>query len=314
MTKSNRVPALVVLVVAISAILPFVWVVPQHHDEDQYGWSAAYFGKKALAGEFAERGTDIWRDPGWDPHSYWGRSMGTRAVLALGLATPWARAPELPYSYGDPTLQGANALLDHDSLIVLRLIATLCAVIGATLIALRFGWVGVISIVVVLALPHNAENFARAWAEGPLLLAFGLVAIAYGSRWFPLVLGVASTVKYTMVGLWPLLLVRSAHRWRSRALAVLTTAATWVLLTPPSWYRGGPALLLTLGSTRVAEYRTGQSSDGGVLFVPARYTWPFELALALVVVGLIARRRSGEGVRSLFRRAAEPEALPAERG
>jgi hypothetical protein len=286
----NLLPTLAVVVVAIGTILPHVWLSPQHPDEDQYAWSAAHYGKKVLAGDFAERGTHVFLDPGWDPSSYWGRSMGTRAILAAGLATPWAHAPELPYSFGDPALQGENAHLERDSLIALRLLATFCAVLGAALIARRLGWVGALAIVLVLLLPHNAENFARAWAEGPLLLAFGLVATAYGSRWFPLVLGAASTVKFTAVGLWPLVLIRSAHHWRSRVLALAVTAATWVVLTPPSWYRGGPALLLSLGSTRVTEYRGGQAADGSLLFLPARYFWPFELGLALVAFALVARR------------------------
>jgi hypothetical protein len=165
---------------------------------------------------------------------------------------------------------------------VLRAVALTCAVLGAGLLALRFGWPGVAAMAVVLVLPGNAEGFARAWAEAPLLLAFGLVAVSYGSRWFPVVLGVASTAKLTAVGLWPLVLLRSAHGWRSRVLALVTTVATWVLLTPPSWYEGGPGLLLTLARARVTEYDAGQSSSGG-LFLPARYLWPFELALALLV-------------------------------
>jgi hypothetical protein len=291
---SKHLPALVVVAVALATILPHVWTSPHHPDEDQYAWSAAHYGKKVIAGDFAEKGTDVFRDPGWDPSSYWGRSMGTRALLALGLATPWAQAPKLPYMYGNPALTGPDARLDRGSLVALRLLAVLCAVVGAGLLAWRFGWVGAAAVALVLAVPHNAENFARAWAEGPLLLAFGLIAAAYGSQWFPFVLGAASTVKFTAVGLWPLVLVRNAHHWRSRLLALVATAATWALLTPPSWYRGGPLLLVSLGSTRVTEYRGGQASDGGVLFLPARYFWPLELGLALVAFALLARRRRAQ--------------------
>jgi hypothetical protein len=286
---ARLLPVLAVLVAATATIVPHVWLSPHHPDEDQYAWSAAHYGKKVLAGDFAEHGTHVFLDPGWDPSSYWGRSMGTRAILATALATPWARAPALPYSFGDPALQGADARLDRDSLVVLRLLASFCAVVGATLIAWRLGWVGALAVMLLLALPHNAENFSRAWAEGPLLLAFGVAAATYGTRWFPLVVGAVSTVKFTAVGLWPLVLVRRAHHWRSRLLALVATAATWVLLTPPSWYRAGPALLLSLGSTRVTEYSGGQSADGG-LFLPARYFWPLELTLALAAFWLVARR------------------------
>jgi hypothetical protein len=289
-------PSLVGAVVALATIVPQVWLSAQHHDEDQYAWSAAYYGKKILHGDFGEKGTDIFRDPGWDPTSYWGRSMGTRGVLAIGLATPWARAPALPYSYREPALQGRAAQLDRSSLVALRLLASLCAVLGAVLIAWRLGWIGALAVLLLLALPHNAENFSRAWAEGPMLLAFGLVAAAYGTRVFPLVLGAVSTVKFTLVGLWPLLLLRAAHHWRSRLLALLVTAATWVVLTPPSWYRGGPLMLLSLGGTRVHEYRGGQAADGSVLFLPARYFWPFELGLALLAFAFLAGRWSVGGL------------------
>lgn len=291
-------PVLAVIVAATATIVPQVWLSPHHPDEDQYAWSAAHYGNKVLAGDFAEHGTHVFLDPGWDPSSYWGRSMGTRAILATALATPWAQAPALPYSFGDPALQGPDARLDRDSLVVLRLLASFCAVVGAALIAWRLGWVGALAVLLLLALPHNSENFSRAWAEGPLLLAFGVAAAAYGSRWFPIVVGAVSTVKFTAVGLWPLVLLRRAHHWRSRLLALAATVATWVLLTPPSWYRAGPALLLSLGSTRVTEYRGGQSADGG-LFLPARYFWPFELALALAAFWLVARRWD---VRALLRR------------
>jgi len=286
----NAAAAAAAAALCLCSVAPFVFLASVNPDADQYAWSAGYYGKKLLAGDFEQRGSDPFLDPGWDPGSYWGRSMGTRAVYALALATPWAHAPKLPYSYVEPTLQGPQTRLDRRSRLVLRTVALTCAVLGAGLLALRFGWPAVAAMAVVLILPGNAEGFARAWAEAPLLLAFGLVAVSYGSRWFPVVLGVASTAKLTAVGLWPLALVRSAHGWRSRVLALLATVATWVLLTPPSWYRGGPGLLVTLADARVAEYGAGQSSSGG-LFLPARYFWPFELALALLLATWAWRRR-----------------------
>jgi len=273
-------------------ILPYVFRASHNPDEDQYAWSAAYFGKKLLAGDFSERGADVFQDPGWNPASYWGRSTGTRGIYMLGLVTPWADAPEAPYSYTDRSFQGPETRLDRGSLVALRLLALLCAVCGAALIALRFGWPGAAAIGVLLVVPQNAENFARAWAGGPLLLAFGLAAITFGSRWFPVVLGAVSTVKLTAIGLWPLLLVRAAHGWRSRLLALAVTVATWAVLTPPSWYRGGPGLLIALAGARVDEYSAGQSADGG-LFLPATYFWPFELGVALAVAVWIANRRRG---------------------
>ena len=53
------------------------------------------------------------------------------------------------------------------------------------------------------ATPRTSQGHGQ---KGPVLLAIGAIAAAYGSRAFPLVLGVASTVKLTVVGLgrsWP---------------------------------------------------------------------------------------------------------------
>jgi len=154
--------------------------------------------------------------------------MGTRALLAIPLATPWVRAPTVPYTYADLSQQGRETRLDTQSLARLRWVCALLAAIGAGLLAYRFRWAGTIAIAIVLLLPRNAENFARAWAEGPVLLAIGAIAAAYGSRAFPLMLGVASTVKFTVVGLWPLLALRSARAWKSRLLALCCTVAVWV--------------------------------------------------------------------------------------
>lgn len=290
MLVRKRAAAAATALVTICLVFPYVLRASHNPDEDQYAWSAAYFGKKVLSADFNRQGTDAFRDPGWSPNSYWGRSMGTRAVYALGVATPLARAPVAPYSYTDRTLQGPETRLDRRSLVSLRLLALLCAVCGAALIALRFGWPGATAIGVLLVVPQNAENFGRAWAGGPLLLAFGLVAISYGSRWFPFVLGAASTVKLTAVGLWPLVLMRAAHGWRSRLVALGATVTTWALLTPPSWYRAGPGLLISLAGARIHEYSAGQSADGGV-FMPARYFWPFELAIALALAVWMSNRR-----------------------
>jgi hypothetical protein len=219
--------------------------------------------------------------------------MGTRAVYAVGLAAPWVEAPAAPYSYVDRRLQGPETRVDRRSLVSLRLLAVLCATVGGALVALRFGWPGALSIGLLVLAPQNDDSLARAWAEGPVLLAFGLIAVAFGSRWFPFVLGAASTAKLTVVGLWPLVLLRRAHGWRSRLLALAATAATWTLLTPPSWYRGGPFMILTLADVHVAEYSTDQSGNGG-LYLPARYFWPFELAILLAVTLVIASRRGRE--------------------
>ena len=72
-----------------------------------------------------------------------------------------------------------------------------------------------------------------------MLLAFGLCAVAWGSRWFPVVLGAVTTTKLTMLGLWPLILWKRSHG-RRRWVAALLLLGSWMLFMPPSWFGGGP--------------------------------------------------------------------------
>lgn len=299
-------PSIVAFALAAVAIVPFAYSAEPNPDEDQYAWSAAYHGRNVLAGRFQGHGTDLFIDPGFDPQSYWGRSMGTRWIYALPLSLPWVSAPAEPFSWVEQARQGPETRLDERSRHVLRLVGALCAALGAALLTWRFGWAGVLAVGAILVIPRNAENFGRAWAEGPLLLAFGLVAAAWGSRAFPIALGAASTVKLTAVGLWPLIAFRRAHGWRYRALALAVAVAVWVLLTPPSWHAYGPGLLFELADARVDEYSGGQASEGDSIFLPSRYLWPFELGLALLLLWAADRHL---GRQRLFR--SRPAGAPS---
>ncbi len=62
----------------------------------------------------------------------------------------------------------------------------------------------------------------------------------------------------------------------------------WSVLTPPSWFMGGPVYLVIQLLYRLSVY-SGQSADiGGPagFFLPTRYLWPFELAILLVLATL----------------------------
>lgn len=254
---------------------------PQHPDEAQYAWSAGYFSGLIERGELA-RGTDQFLDPGWDPESYWGRAMGTRWIYALALQTTGAEAPLTPYSWTEARLQGPGSFASDSTLRTLRWFGAVCAALGAALFALRLGWHAVLAALVVIAFPRGASTWGRSWAEGPLMLGFGLCAVAWGTRWFGVALGVAGTFKLTAVGLWPLALLRRAGGGVNPLLTAAVTAAVWTALTPPSWFAGGPLDLLHMIEARADEFR-GQSEDG--LFIPFRYVWP------LVFLGTIALSR-----------------------
>jgi hypothetical protein len=88
--------------------------------------------------------------------------MGTRAVYALGLTTLWAHAPDFSYARGD-IAPGPVIRLDHGSLVGLRLLVALCAVLGAGRIGLRFGWPLERAVALVAC-----ASLGRAWIDGAL--------------------------------------------------------------------------------------------------------------------------------------------------
>jgi len=173
----------------------------------------------------------------------------------------------------------------RELLFALRLTAILCACLGFALMALRLGWKSFVATGLVLLIPHVPPDLTRAWAEGPLILGAGLCVLTFGTRWFGAACGLAATVKLTALGLWPLLLLRRANgggRW-ARTLGVGSAALTWTLLTPQSWFEGGPLYILIMLTVRKGYYQlqtqlVGRPGFEGVagIFLPTRYLIPFE--------------------------------------
>jgi hypothetical protein len=282
--------------------------VSQHPDEDQYAWSAGYYRNLISKGDFSLRARSF-QDPRWDPHSYWGRAMGTRYVYAIAAAVTGAKTPSIPYSFSDPSHQTSQTRMDRTSLLRLRLFGLLCAIGGSWLIGRRFGWSGAAAIVAILAIPEGWTDFARAWAEGPLLLGFGLTAVAWRTRWSPAAIGLASTFKLTAIGLWPLLLMRGAAGRMRRRFSILLALGVWTLFTPPSWGALGPLNVALLVHARVSEYQNTSATQSG-LFAPSRYLWPFELVLVLAVAEAVKRRVAWRGkVRAIARSIRRPPGL-----
>jgi hypothetical protein len=119
----------------------------------------------------------------------------------------------------------------------------------------RGGPATAVASVLFLMLPNVREDLSRAWAEGPLLLGFGICAFAYRSRWFGPACGVAATFKLTALGLWPLLLLRRAHGGArfGPTVGLLAALLVWTILTPPAWYGYGPGYLVHMVVDRATE-------------------------------------------------------------
>lgn len=248
-------PVAVAFILCVVSLIPSALTLPQHPDESVYGWSSAYFGGKLARLDMSPYGTHEFFDPGWSSSSVWNLTgpTATRLVYGIALAVTSAPAPTLPYHWGVPALQGPETQLEWGALLVLRAAAIVCAALAFALLAARWGWQGTAVACAMLAIPAVREDFARAWAESPLLLGIAVCAVAYGSRWFAPACGLAATFKLTALGLWPLVFWRGAigKSQFAHLLGVAVTWLTWSALTPQSWFAGGPFYLVQVIAFRL---------------------------------------------------------------
>lgn len=292
MSKRLLFPAVAFLLTA-AALLPSALSLPQHGDERLYIWKAAYYGNRLVRLDFSP-GADPYLDPGWDPQAFWAveQPTGSHVIYFLALSLTASPTATLPYSYTDPDLQGPETAIPPSTLIVTRVAAVLCAAVGAALLTARFGWPALPALALFLAIPHVRDDLARAWAEGPLLLGFGLCAIAYGSRWFAPMCGVAAAFKLTALVTWPLAFWRGWGSSRyAHVLGIVIAWLAWSVASPTSWVGGGPLYLANLLVHRIVIYAGQSAAYGGPLglFFPTRYLWPVELAALLAIAVLAVR-------------------------
>jgi hypothetical protein len=204
--------------------------------------------------------------------------------------------PELPFSFIDSRYQGPATDVPASTLAASRLAAVMCSAFGLALVAARLGWIGAIVAGLLLALHAERHDLALAWAEGPLLLGFGLCTATWGTRYFPIAAGIATTFKLTALPLWLVGFHKRANGGMWPLLAPVLAYLTWILLTPPSWFGGGPLFLIGMLVQRRFEYADQTAAMPGMwgLFLPSRYVWPLELgtmlALALAVRWAVHKR------------------------
>ncbi len=291
----RALPALVALVLMVVALFPVAERLPVHGDERLYAWSSAYYTEKLLRLDLRTAGSDPYTDPAWAPVNFWTLTepMGLRCIYGLAMTITGASPPSRPYSYAAGALNGPETEIPPETLMILRFTAVLCSVVGFMLIALKLGWRGTAAAAIVLAFPYSREDLSRAWAEGPLVLGFGLCVVAYGTRWFPIACGIAATLKLTALGIWPLTLFRRANGGRYGILGPPIAALAWTALTPPAWFLLGPFYLILMLVDRFVEFRSASQQWPGLfgLYFPTRYFLPFEFLFALTVVWIVPRIR-----------------------
>lgn len=288
--EKRYIPAILILLISAVTLLPAAFTLPQHGDEAMYVWKAAYYGNRLLHLQFDFDRADDYSDPGFSPFSFWAmeQPFGSHLIFAAAMKISGTSGPSIPFKYLDPKFDETKNLIPASTLPVVRLAAVLCASVGLALIVSRWGWPALFACVLFLAIPHVRPDLSRAWAEGPLLLGFGLCAVLIDTKYLGVALGLTASFKLTGILLWPVAgyVARKLPR-RQILRRTLSCLLTWSVVNPLSWFAGGPFYILVLLSFRAGsffwqtrnlpiELKTGS-------FFPTRYFWPAELALLLLV-------------------------------
>ncbi|MCL5110126.1 MAG: hypothetical protein M1401_14945 [Chloroflexi bacterium] len=301
-------PAALAFALALASLVPPALTLPQHLDEVQYTYISAYYGGKISRLDFRPTiGEDQYLDPGWAPLAWWSltQPMGPRFIYAAVLGVTRAPPPALPFILDDFLSTDPAVTLTDYTRTVMRFTAIFFAALGCALLAFRFRWAGLLAIALFLLVPQARDDLARGWAEGPLLFAFGLAAVTYGTRWFAPVCGLALAMKLTALPLLLLAFHNGFGESRFRHVAGFLVAwLVWTALMPPAWFSAGPLYLVMMIQARFIEFGRQSSALnaevwGSVFghYLPSRYLWPAELALALTVAWLAARARHWQRLR-----------------
>jgi hypothetical protein len=211
--------------------------------------------------------------------------MGARLIFGATIGVLHLPTPASPFAYTVAERRTNGQLLPEETLRALRVVAVAATAIGLALLAWRCGPQAASGLVLFLVIPQIRDDLTRAWAEGPLMLSFGLCALATRSRTSGITCGLAAATKLTGLVTWPILLFSvTSGRTRGARLGQLGAAiATWTLLTPPAWFAGGPLFLGTMILHRLDEHAAQARIFGaGWLWVPTHYVLPLELVACLL--------------------------------
>jgi|WetSurMetagenome_2_1015567.scaffolds.fasta_scaffold164913_1 hypothetical protein len=288
--KRRYIPSALIFLISLIALIPIALTQPQHGDEAMYIWKAAYYTNRISHLEFASQGSDDYTDPGFSPLSFWAmeQPFGSHIIYAIAMKLSNTSAPSVPYKYLDPAFQKPENLIPASTLPVVRIVAVLCVSIGLGLIVYRFGWSALGACLLFIAIPHVRFDLSRAYAEGPLLLGFGLCAVLAGTRFYGSALGLTASFKLTGILLWPIAGYASRKLSRPKQIrGALACLLTWSITNPLSWFAGGPLYLFVLLFFRIASlFWQSKNLHTDIIagwFFPSRYWWPFELAFLLLI-------------------------------
>jgi hypothetical protein len=281
------IPAVLAAMLTVVVVHPQTAIPIQHGDESIYQWKAAYFWGNLLRGRIPA-GDGSYENPGFDPWHFWAieQPFGSHLYYALVMLITGAKPPARPHDWFPNGAFQPKVLPDEriPDATIPRTGAVFAAAIGLSLIAWRFRWWGLAAVATFLHLPNVRYDLALAWAEGPMLLGFGLRALTYGTRYFPAACGLAASFKLTGLALWLLLLRRGScgpgAMWGTAMLAPLM----WTAVNPPAWFSLlGPLYLLAHTYFRLFTYvhQTTLFDDAFGLFLPSRYLLPFALLASL---------------------------------
>ncbi|MHB8993119.1 MAG: hypothetical protein ACYC66_15980 [Chloroflexota bacterium] len=288
-------PAIVAFLLTVAALIPSALSLPQFMDENFYAWSGAYFGGRLTRLDFStQAGADSFTDPGWDTTNWWERTapLGFQLLYAGAMAATGTPPPAKPFRWDQRGQPQPEAEIAANTLPVVRMVSVLCSAVGLSLLALRFGWSGVVATAAMLAMFNTRINLSMAMAEGPLVLGLGLCVFAFGSSWFPVAAAFAASCKLSALGLWPLMVWSRASGWLSW-FGLPVAALAWAAFNPQSWFAGGPVFLLSMLELRAAEYVDQVATLPGLfgIYFPLRYLIPVEYGLVVVLASFLPKSR-----------------------
>ncbi len=294
--RTRLLLALGAFLLTVVSIYPAARTLPQHPDEGIWAWTGLHIVENA---EHGDLNPFRLAPPGWSPLQ---TPMTGPVVYGLVVQLAGLSVPAHPHNWDTegPTVN-PSTLLPRSTLAVVRVTGIVAGAVGLALLAFRLGWTGLLGVSLFLAIPHVPGDLGVVAVDNFLLLGLGVSALAYGSRLFPLAAAFAAACKLNGLIVWPLLLYPKANGGIRPLFSLGFSWLAWTILTPASWFRGGPDLLPTVVVYLRAQsaVETAEMFDPAWsrwlpsvlpwIYLPTHYLLPFELGACLAIAALLTR-------------------------